>query len=141
MGRILAPILLALGGLTGCGSTSDDPASAADIERPVDALKALAAADPTLAARLELDPDVKGSWWTSRGRRDDPSRRIRVDWGPLALILYPSTLLDLPGALIDLPASVLKEIFAPEDRATKERLRRLAEESAERHYPSEQSPR
>jgi hypothetical protein len=73
---------------------------------------------------------------------DDPSRRIKVDWGPLGLILYPSTLLQLPAALIELPVSLLESILNPEDPATKERLQRLGEEAAERHYPtSEQPPR
>jgi hypothetical protein len=141
MGRSIVPVLLAA--LIGCGSTSDDPTAAADVEKPVDALKALAAADPMLGAKLELDPSVKGTWWTSRGRWDDPSRRIKVEWGPpFCFILYPSTLLQIPAALIEMPTSLLEAIFKPQDTATKERLQRLGEESAERHYPAEQrSPR
>jgi len=136
MGRVIVPVLLAA--LIGCGSTSDDPTSAADVEKPVDALKALASADPLLGAKLELDPSAKGTWWTSRGRWDDPSRRIKVEVAfPLSLIAYPSTLLQLPAALIDIPASLLDAILHPEDTATKERLQRLGEEATERHYPSE----
>ncbi len=139
MGRAIVPVLLAA--LIGCGSTRSEQASAADAERPVDALRALASADPLLGAKLELDPSVKGTWWTSPGRWDDPSRRIRVEVAfPLSLIVYPSSLLQLPGALIDIPASLLDAILHPPDTATKERLQRLGEEAAERHYPSNERP-
>jgi hypothetical protein len=141
MARSIVPVVLVA--LIGCASSSDERAAAADIEKPGEALKTLAAADPMLGAKLELDPSVQGSWWTSRGRWDDPSRRIKVDVAfPLSLIAYPSSLLQLPAGLIDLPASILDAILHPEDTATKERLQRLGEEAAERHYPSEgQAPR
>jgi hypothetical protein len=140
MGRSIVPVLLAA--LSGCGATRDDLAAGADVERPIDALQALATADPLLGAKLELDPAVQGTWWTSRGRWDDPSRRITFDWGPLGLILYPSTLPQVPGLLIEIPGSILDAILAPPENPRKEQLRRLGEEAAERHYPSnEQSPR
>jgi hypothetical protein len=139
LGRSIVPILLAA--LIGCGSTANEHASGVDVERPIDALQALAAADPLLGAKLELDPSVKGTWWTSPGRWDDPSRRIKVQWDfPLSLIVYPSSLLQLPGALIDLPASILDAILHPKDTATKELFQRLGEEAAERHYPSNERP-
>ena len=132
--------VLALAGLAGCGATDEGQPSAADIPRPVDTLHALAAADPLLAAKLELDPSVRQGWWTRPGRWDDPSRRIRVDWGPLGLILYPSTALQLPGALVDVPLSLIRAIFVPKDDARMEQLRRLGEEAAERAYPLEGRP-
>jgi hypothetical protein len=142
MERLMLPFLLPLSVLGGCGSAREEQASAADLGRPIDALHSLAAADPELGARLELDPAIKGTWWTSRGRWDDPSRRIAIDWGPLALVLYPTTLLQLPAALLEMPASVLDSLLKPQDRATKEQIRRLADEAAERHYPSnETAPR
>ena len=142
MGRSMLPFLLALPALAGCGSAREGQASGADLERPIDALRSLADLDPNLGAKLELGPAVQGAWWTDRGRRDDPSRRIRLDWGPLALILYPTTLLQVPAALIDIPAAVLDSLLQPQDSATKEQLRRLGEEAAERHFPSnEPSPR
>jgi hypothetical protein len=138
MGRSIVPVLLAA--LIGCGSTSDDPASGAEVERPGDALQALAAADPALGAKLELDPAVGGAWWTSPGRWDDPSRRIKVDWGPLGLILYPSTLLAVPTFVVAVPGSILDALLTPRESAQKELLQRLGQEAAERHFPSNEQP-
>ena len=122
-----------LPGLIGCARAGAGDPSAADLERPGDALKALAAQDPALGAKLELDPSVRGTWRTNPGRWDDPSRRIGIDLGPLALILYPSTILELPGALFGW-------ILQPAESRKKAQLQRLAEEAAERAFPLDGRP-
>jgi hypothetical protein len=124
---------LALGGLawtlglmTGCVQLYGEP------RQSVEDMKKLSDSDPTLAAKLELDSTTRENWWTAPGRWDDPSRRIRIDWGPLALvgmIAHPSSFLELPVALISL--------FTPPRRESEKdaQLRRLAEEAAERAFP------
>ena len=141
MGRLFPAFVSALGLMTGCCvEVGSEQPSAPEIERPRDALQALAAADPTLASKLEMDPSVRQSWWTRPGRGDDPSRRIRFDPGVLALVLYPSTLLELPGAVLGIPASLFSWIFEPRESSKTEQLRRLAEEAAERALPLEGRP-
>src|SRR5687767_3857496 len=105
MERAVIPILLAMCSLSGCVIERQQP-PVTEAERAADHLTRLAAEDASLAAKLELDPSGRMSWWTRPGRGDDPSRRIRFDPGPLALILYPSTLLELPGTLLGIPGSL-----------------------------------
>src|SRR5262249_30191521 len=128
MRALRSALLLLLPAAGGCVAVAPENDMAAEV-KPLEALKSLAVHDPGLAAKLELDPSVHGTWWTSPGRWDDPSRRIAVDWGPLTLIVYPSSVLELPGALIGLPASILAPLFQEPESSKKEQLRRLAEEA------------
>jgi len=139
MGRALLPALLLLVALAGCVEVGAEKDMAAE-EKPVEALKRLGSDDPALAAKLELDPSVQGTWWTHQGRWDDPSRRIGVDWGPLTLVVYPSSILDLPRVLYEIPAAILRAAVQPRESEKMDQLRRLAEEEAERHYPTDGRP-
>jgi len=135
--RMLPALCAALGLMTGCVQVGSERPSAPEPERPVDVLKKLVADDPALAAKLEADPAATKDWWTRRGRWDDPSRRIRIDPGPLALILYPASSFE---ALIEFPISLIQGILQSRESEKIEQLRRLAEERAEQAYPQDGRP-
>lgn len=138
MRRAFAAAFL-LVGLAGCVPVGSERDMAPE-EKPVEALKRLGADDPALAAKLELDPEVQSSWWTQKGRWDDPSRRIGVNWGPLTLIVYPTSILELPQALYEIPASILRQALEPSESDKMKAYRRIAEERAEKFSPKEGPP-
>jgi hypothetical protein len=138
MGRAVFVAILTIAGPAGC-VLERERAPGVEVERPSDVLKRLVAEDASLAAKLEADPAATKDWFTKRGRWDDPSRRIRIDPGPLALILYPT---DTITALIEFPAMLLRAIAQPRetDPERAEQLRRIAEERAEQAFPRDGRP-
>jgi hypothetical protein len=136
MARAFVPALLLVPFLAGCVEVDSEKDMAPE-EKPVLALKRLGSEDPALAAKLELDPSVQSTWWSRKGRWDDPSRRIVVDWGPLTLVVYPTSILELPALLIAVPTSIVRPLSDPPESDKMKEYRRIAEERAEKAFPAD----